>query len=278
MNRVERVLLDSHKPLVGVSLYNYSPSFVEIVGHLGFNVLWIEMEHASLSFSQASDLCRIASGFGLLTMIRIPNSNRENVLRAAECGADILDLPMGNEPEDLRNLVLHACYAPEGKRGFFGSSRAVRYGIFGSIAEEQRRVNRDICLMAQVETQEAVNRLDELCGVSRIDAIFIGPGDLSSSFGVTGELNHRKVSDAVDRIIHSAKQHGKRVAVACRAADAARFVRRGADILFCGSDISCLKSGAQEILRKFGNGTSCNTTAPDAHSSQSRTLPPVGVN
>jgi len=178
------------------------------------------------------------------------DTRRENVLKAAECGPDIIDVPMANSPEVAEDLVRHARYSPQGNRGFFGSSRAVRYGLMGDISEERRRINRELCLMVQIETKEAVDRADDLCSVNGIDAVFFGLGDLSASLGVTGQTDHPSVREAAERSLAIAKGHGKRVAVADSPGSAAIWGRKGADILFCASDIACLKLGAQTIFRK----------------------------
>src|SRR5688572_4696466 len=99
MTMLDEAIEEHGAPLLGVSTYFYDPVFVEIVRYAGFHVVWIEMEHAPISFSEAADLCRIASGNGLLTMIRIPDTRRENILKAAECGPDIIDVPMVNSVE-----------------------------------------------------------------------------------------------------------------------------------------------------------------------------------
>ncbi|MGQ9630931.1 MAG: HpcH/HpaI aldolase family protein [bacterium] len=254
MNRLDEAIHKNGTPLLGMSINRYDPIFVEILASLGFHILWIEMEHGLLTFAEACDLCRIASGLGLLTMIRIPDSRRENVLKAAECGPDIIDLPMANSPEVLEELVRHARYSPQGNRGFFGSSRAVRYGLGNALPEERRRINNQLCLMGQIETREAVDRAEELCSVGGIDAVFLGLGDLSDSLGVVGQTDHPSVRQAAERSLSIAKSKGKRVAVADGPANAAIWTRKGADILFCASDVACLKLGMQTILREIRDG------------------------
>lgn len=267
MNRLDETLSRVGAPLLGIAVHRCDPGFVEMASLLGFHALWIEVEHAPISCREAADLCRLASALGMLTMIRIPDASRDHVLKAAECGPDIIDLPMGNSPEMLAQFVSHARYAPEGNRGFFGSSRAVRYGLDGDIAEAQRRVNRELCLMSQIETREAVERAEELCGVPGIDAIFLGPGDLSTSLGVTGEVRHPSVLAAMEKSVAIAKAHGKRVAIMCAAADVGEWSRRGVDLLFCGSDTACLKTGAQAVL----NGARQSLAASANQSNQNST-------
>lgn len=263
MNRLDETLNRVGAPLLGIAVHRYDLAFVEMAGLLGFHVLWIEMEHVPISYRETADVCRLASALGMLTMIRIPDASRDHVLKAAESGPDIIDLPMGNSPAMLEQLVAHARYSPEGKRGFFGSSRAVHYGLGSDIAAEQRRVNHELCLMSQIETREAVERTEELCGVPGINAIFLGPYDLSASLGLVGDVRHSSVLDAMDNCISIAIAHGKRVATVCAAADVGEWARKGVDILFCGSDTACLKVGAQAVLNDAKQSLAAAAGRPD---------------
>lgn len=142
MNRLHQAIsLADGKPLLGAALYFYDPVFLEIAALTGFKVIWIEMEHAAITFAEAADLCRMAAGTGLLTMIRIPDTRRESVLKAAECGPDIIDIPMAESPDQLTELVRYAKFAPEGTRGFFSTSRALKYGIVDNVPDEQQVLN-----------------------------------------------------------------------------------------------------------------------------------------
>src|ERR1039457_1579562 len=136
MNRLHQAIHDAGaRPLLGAALYFYDPIFLEIAAYMGFKVIWIEMEHAPITFAEAADLCRMATGTGMLTMIRIPDTRRESVLKAAECGPDIIDVPMVNTPTQMDEMLEYARFAPAGGRGYFSVSRAVRYGILNSVNE-----------------------------------------------------------------------------------------------------------------------------------------------
>ncbi len=249
MNRLQRAIHNNGgAPILGAASYIYSPEFLEIAALMGFKAAWIEMEHTFLTFAQAADLCRIASGLGMLTMLRIPDAQRATVLKGAECGPDILDLPMANTPEIVAELVRNARFLPDGVRGFFGSSRAVKFGVPGPVAEEQQRLNRELCLMVQVETREAVDRVDELCQVPGMDAIFLGPADLSASLGVPGQTGHELVFQAAARAIAAARAHGKQAAAGVAPQDVAFWVGQGVDLLFCINDVTAMKMGAAKAL------------------------------
>jgi 4-hydroxy-2-oxoheptanedioate aldolase len=248
MNRLHRAIeLANGKPLLGAALYFYDPIFLEIAAHMGFKVIWIEMEHAAITFAEAADLCRMASGTGMLTMIRIPDSRRESVLKAAECGPDIIDIPMADSPEQVADLVSYAKFAPEGSRGFYSVSRALNYGIVDSVPDQQQTVNSELSLLFQIETVTALSRLEELCSIPNVD-IFIGPSDLAASLGFPGLTSHPKAIAAFTEIVRVARKHNKKIVTACSPADFALWIGLGVDLLFCTNDIACLKAGAQLAL------------------------------
>lgn len=236
-------------PLLGAAVYFYDPIFLEIAARLGYHAAWIEMEHAPISFGEAADLCRIAQGLGLLTMIRVPDCRRESILKAAECGPDIIDVPMANSPDVLEDLVRQAQFAPRGARGFFSVSRALHYGLVDNLAKAQQQINDDLCLMVQIETREAAERAEELCGVDGVD-IFIGPADLAASLGLPGEQGHPLVRQTAARIIAAARRHGKRVATAAGPTDFEFWIDQGVDILFCTNDIVALRTGASQAMEQ----------------------------
>lgn len=250
MNRLRQALKEhGDGPLLGIAIYSYNPLFLEMAARLGFRVIWIEMEHAFITFAEAADLCRMAKGTGLLTMIRIPNAQRENVAKAAECGPDIIDIPMVDSRETMYELIRNARFPPQGERGFFSVSRALDYGLVESVANEQQRLNKELCLMIQVETAKAVERIEEICAVPGIE-VFIGPSDLSASLGVPGQLGHPKVFEAARKTIETAKRNGKLVAVGAGIGEFGFYAKQGVDLLFCGNDIACLRTGMQFALQQ----------------------------
>ena len=249
MTRIRRLLQENPtKPVFGAAVYFNDPVFIEICARLGFQVMWIEMEHAHITFAEAVNLCRISQGCGLLTMIRIPNASRENVLKAAECAPDIINVPMANSAHELHELTRFARFSPVGERGYFSVSRAVRYGVVLDVPAEQQKQNDELCLMAQIETSEAVANREEICSVPRVD-IFIGPSDLAASLGLPGQTGHSRVEEAAQLAIKTAKKYGKVVAVGAQPADFKLWVKAGVDILFCTNDTSCLRIGAQTVLQ-----------------------------
>lgn len=250
MNRLEQAIQNNHgRTLLGAALYFYDPIFLEICAELGYQAIWIEMEHGHITFAEAADLCRMAAGTGLLTMIRIPDTQRANVLKAAECGPDILDVPMIERPEQIDELRKYARFAPEGSRGIFSVSRACRYGVPAQMVATQEAINSELCLMAQIETGSALERIEELAAVPGVD-LFIGPADLAASLGYTGQTAHSAVQAAAEKILRVARAHHKTVATACAPGEFAFWIGLGVDLLFCSNDISCLRQAAGDNLSR----------------------------
>jgi 2-keto-3-deoxy-L-rhamnonate aldolase RhmA len=250
MNRLRKAVeLNGGRTLLGAALYFYDPVFLEVAAHLGYQAIWIEMEHAGITFAEAADLCRMATGSGMLTMIRIPDSRRENILKAAECGPDIIDVAMVDEPSQMKEMLKYGRFAPAGGRGYFGVSRAVHYGVFNSVNETQQSLNRELCLMAQIETTEAMKNLDELASIPGVD-LFLGPADLAASLGHPGETLHPSVRQAATRVVQAARANNKCIASACGPADFKFWLDQRIDLLFCTNDIASLKRGAALALEE----------------------------
>ena len=250
MNRLRQAVQDNGgNTILGAAVYFYDPIFLEICAHLGYKAIWIEMEHGHITFAEAADLCRMATGTGMLTMIRIADARRENVLKGAECGPDILDVPMIERPEQMHELRKYARFAPEGNRGFFSVSRALNYGINELVTSQQRRLNSDLCLMAQIETVDGMHRLEELAAVPDVD-LFVGPADLAASFGLPGQTGHSIVKGAASDIVRAARANGKCIASACAPADLPFWLSLDIDLLFLTNDIACLKKAAADTLEE----------------------------
>jgi 4-hydroxy-2-oxoheptanedioate aldolase len=250
MNRLRKAVESNNgRTLLGAALYFYDPVFLEIAAHLGYQAIWIEMEHAPITFAEAADLCRMASGSGMLTMIRIPDSRRENILKAAECGPDIIDVSMVNQISQMNEMLEYGRFAPAGGRGYFSVSRAVQYGVFDTVNETQQSLNRELTLMAQIETVEALSNLRELAAVPDVD-LFVGPADLAASLGHPGQTLHASVRDAATQIVQAARANNKCIASACGPADFKFWIDQKIDLLFCTNDIACLKRGASLALQE----------------------------
>ena len=225
--------------------------FVEVAARVGYDIIWIEMEHSGMTMRETEDLCRIIDGNGMFSMVRLPGVEREAVLKAAETGASILMAPMTSSVESLRQFVKHARYSPQGSRGYYGISRAMNYGIGGTPAELRKAANDRLLLWAQIETTEALACMDDLCQVDGIDGIFMGPGDLSAEFGVPGITEHSKVMEEVARGPICARRNQRFCGTVCGAEKTRYWGNLGMDMLFVASNVSLHVRGATALRQQI---------------------------
>ncbi|MEX0642907.1 MAG: aldolase/citrate lyase family protein [Pirellulales bacterium] len=238
-------------PLLTLTLNTFDPIFVEVAAQIGVDIIWIEMEHASISLREAENLTRMIQGNGLLSLIRLPNCDREIVLKTAEIGADMLMAPMITHRSDLENLVKFSRYAPQGERGFYVSSRALNYGLGSTLAELRAVANDRLMLWAQVETLPALELLDEFCQVPGIDGIFIGSGDLSSAYGVPGETTDPRVVRAVSRGVEASRRYQKCCASVMPAAEISNWRDCELDMVAIGGNVGFYVAAAKALQEKL---------------------------
>jgi 4-hydroxy-2-oxoheptanedioate aldolase len=253
-------------PLFGLTLNTFDPTFVDIASRFGIDVIWIEMEHSCMTMREAENLCRIVDGNGLLSLIRLPSCERDVALKAAETGVDMLMVPMISSPTELERFVAHARYAPDGQRGFYRYSRAMNYGLGDTVPELRRQANENLMLWGQIETLSALDRLDQLCQVEGIDGLFMGPGDLSSAYGVPGQVTHQRVLDAVRKGVSASRGHGKCAGTVSRPGDAAIWIEQSIDILFVGGNVEFYVKAAEGLRNQLQIAVAASSDCSTARS------------
>ncbi len=241
MTRLQRIRQEKKPvPLLGAAVYFNDPIFIEMYSHRGFSVMCVEMEHSHITFAEAANLCRISQGCGLLTMIRIPNSGRKNVLKAAACAPDIIKLPMANSARNLNELTKYARFAPKAERGFFSVSRAVKYGIVPDVPAEQRKLNDELCLTAQIESAEALKNVEEILPCARRGYLHWALGSRGKSGGAGADWSR---ASAGNRRVGDSGREETREAPGCQFdADGLQVLgKAGVDVLFCTNDTACVR-------------------------------------
>jgi 2-keto-3-deoxy-L-rhamnonate aldolase RhmA len=241
---------DQGRPRVlrGVTLISGATRLAELAGRIGFDTVWIEVEHGPAGFDQVEALCVAVEAGGAIPTVRIPDAQRHHVLRALEVGARILIVPMVNDAETARQIVVHGKFPPLGSRGYNTRSRGVGYGLMDAEASF-RLTNERTQLFAQVETKTAVGNLEAICKVEGLAGIFIGPGDLSVSLGRTGKLADPEVIRVATDCIRRARGWGKHAGILAEPGpllDAA--MSAGADLVFCGGDLSTVAKAWRDLL------------------------------
>ncbi len=223
-----------------------SQDVVRALAAAGFDWAFIDTEHGGFGISEVQDLCRMAVKVGLAPIIRVPELQYGLVARALDCGGEGVIFPRVESPDVLAQAVSWTKFPPEGQRGCGLTPLHIDFEP-ASIAQIMEHANRETLVVLQIETVRALEARDELLSVPHIDAVMVGPVDLSISLGVPGDFEHPKMLDAVEKIFASCRAHG--VAPGAQARNAAlskRWKEMGALFLGCSSEIQMLYEKARE--------------------------------
>ncbi|HWP40100.1 MAG TPA: aldolase/citrate lyase family protein [Tepidisphaeraceae bacterium] len=232
-------------------VYSGSPRLAELAARVGFETVWIEMEHGPADYSVVETLCVAIEAGGAIPAVRVPDGQRHHVLRALEVGARIVIVPMVNTPEQARQVVEFGKFPPLGCRGYNVRSRGVGYGLHPDRQQLFADADARTHLFAQIETRQAVENLPQICQTPGLSGIFIGPGDLSASLGMLGHLDGQAMIQVVRDCVRQARAAGKHAGILItpgRLLDAA--IEAGADLLYYGGDVTELTVAWPRLLER----------------------------
>jgi 4-hydroxy-2-oxoheptanedioate aldolase len=194
------------------------------------------------------NLVRAADVRGMTPLVRVPTNQPATILRLMDTGAMGLHVPWVNSAVEAEAAVRSVKYHPRGQRGLAGV-RAANYGQAGTLAEYTEQANAETLVVIQVETAAAVAQAGEIAAIDGVDGVFIGPSDLSQSYGFPGQPQHPAVQAAMDEIVRAVSKSSAAVGIMVPNAAAAREWReRGARYIAIGLE-AVLAPAAREYLK-----------------------------
>jgi len=224
-----------------------SQDVVRILAAAGFDWAFLDAEHGGFDQETLQDLCRIAVRCGLSPIVRVADLQYSLIARALDCGAEGVIFPRVEDPDLLQKAVSWTKFPPVGIRGMGLTPLHVDFEP-ASIPQIMEHMNREQMVILQIETVKAVEARDELLSVPNIDAVMIGPVDLSISLGVPGEFEHPKMIETVEKIVASCKAHGVAPGAQARnLALAKRWKDMGMTFVGCSSETAMLFDSARAI-------------------------------
>ena len=197
-------MLASGRRLRGVFNSLPSPAIVEMCGYAGFDFVIIDNEHGSADFETTENMLRAARASGIVPVVRCL---RHDISRVLDMGASAVQIPMVASAEEARDLVQQVRYPRGGRRGSAFSPRAAGYGAFPGITHTERS-NAGIALIVMIETPEAVAQAAEIAAVPGVDAVFVGPNDLSHSMGFDNDWKSAPVLGEIERALRAISAAG----------------------------------------------------------------------
>ena len=225
------------------------PGITEIFTRVGFDLIGIDIEHSTISQEQSQRIIAACQAAGVACLPRIASHNKEMARRLLDSGADGLIVPMVESADDVRMIIEWMKYPPVGRRGF-GVGRAQGYGF--DFDAYTKTWNSSSVLIAQIESINAVGRIDEILAVDGLDGVMVGPYDISGSLDVPGQLEHPLVVEAGLKVVKAAQKHGKACATQIIEPDAVqirRAIEQGYTLMVLASDVFILWKWADRIGR-----------------------------
>jgi 2-dehydro-3-deoxyglucarate aldolase/4-hydroxy-2-oxoheptanedioate aldolase len=240
---------DDREPLVGTWLTVGHPTVAELQAELGFDFVTIDAEHAASSLETIENMARAvdAASGGTETLVRVADDNPTHLNRVLDTGVSGVIVPMVETVSQARAVVEATHYPPDGSRGVAGS-RASSYGLH--LEEYFDRANDEVVTVLLIETERGVKNASAIADVDGVDALFVGPADLSATLGEFGN------PDSVDTDISAVIQAGRAAntavgTIALSPDDIERWVDAGFDFHVVGTDAGYLVRGARGLKERY---------------------------
>jgi 4-hydroxy-2-oxoheptanedioate aldolase len=251
-NRVlERIRTDKYVLCSSPTPYP-SPKIPEMMGLIGFDCIWIDMEHQDYSYDQAFNMCLASRACGMEPMIRVRKEGDHSFFRAFEAGATGIMVPHVRTIEEAEWALKFSRFAPVGLRGMDGVEAAAKYSLV-PMQEYMAWTLRETFVLFQVEDKESLDIIDQVAQMDGLDGFFFGPADMSQSLGVPLQFDHPQMLEARKLVGATANKYDKfwGLPVGNAAQAAELYQKEGAQFFNCRSAISLLKAGYQAIRDDF---------------------------
>ena len=185
-----------------------NPAICYLAKNAGLDFVMPDCEHGNYDFETLHDMFITANALGITCFVRVPQGSKDYISRALDTGAGGVMVPLVETVEQARTLVKYAKYPPVGDRGFNAVGPHTNY-LGGKHADVMEQGNAKVIAIAQIETATAIDNIDAIAAVEGLDALLIGPNDLSVSLGIPGELTHPKELEAIAAVAAACKKHSK---------------------------------------------------------------------
>lgn len=243
--------LRQDQPVLVTQLHLIDACVYEMASLMGFDGLWMDMEHHTYSLQTAAELMRAARVGSSDVIARPAKGELMRMQRMLEAGAQGIMYPRCDDAAEAAEVVRWAKFAPQGQRGFDGSGADMPY-MSMPLDEYLVEANRQTFVIMQIEPPHALEGAEEIAAVEGVDVVMLGPADFSILSGIPGQFDHPLVRDATRRIADAARKAGKPWGCPASSPEHARtLLDMGARIIFHMADIVLVRNGLEQVRRDF---------------------------
>ena len=249
---VIKAKLARNEPALLTQLHFTDPSVYELTSLMGFDGIWMDLEHHSYSIETAAHMMRGARVGRSDILARAGKGEFMRIGRLLEAGAQGIMYPRCDDAKEAAEVVRWAKFAPMGKRGFDGGNPDMPYCMM-PMDEYVRLANEQTFILIQLEEAHAVNNAEAIAEVEGVDVLFFGPGDFSVLSGIPGQFDNPLLWKNVEKIAKAAQKAGKHWGTPAMSLDhARRLLDLGARLLTHSADIVLVKQGLERMQEDFG--------------------------
>ncbi len=241
--------LRAGKTLIGCWASLASNITTEILGYAGFDWILIDGEHAPNDYTTFITQLQALKDSPSAPIVRPQWLDPVVIKRLLDIGFYNFLIPFIETPEQATRAVAATRYPPQGFRGVGTNHRGNK---FATIPDYFERINDEICVTVQIESKQGVENAAAIAAVDGVDALFIGPSDLSAAYGVMLKPSRPEVQAAIQQILDGAKKHGKACGILAPVeADARKYLEMGMTFVAVGGDTGLFKSATLNLAQKF---------------------------
>lgn len=240
--------LRAGKPVVGMTVSVPSADVVLQAARSGFDFVWIELEHSGLSLESVRNMVLASQGTPLIPIVRVPVNELWTAKRALDSGALGIVFPFTSTPELAKQAVDACRYQPLGKRGAGAGLASLRWPAPQGYADF---ADKNVLVIIIIEEKRAVDNIDAILDVPGIDVVFVGPNDLSYSYGDRGRQTDR-VKEGIAKVLAAAKQRGIPAGRTTSVGDIKGHIAQGFQLFQASSELSFMAAGARPFLEAAG--------------------------
>lgn len=243
--------LARNEPALGVQLHLTDPSLFELTSSLGFDAIWMDLEHHGYSVETAAHMMR-AARVGVADIVARPGKGEfMRMSRLLEIGAQVIMYPRCDSPEEAAQVVRWAKFAPIGTRGFDGAGPDSDYCTV-PMPKYLAHANQETLVVIQLEEQKSIDQAEAIAAVPGVDLIMLGPADFSILEGFPGEFSHPRVQEARKKVAAAARNAGKHWAATVPSPEQAKeVIEQGCRLLFHNADIVMVLNGLRQMQAQF---------------------------
>jgi 4-hydroxy-2-oxoheptanedioate aldolase len=219
----------------------------EALGNLGLDYITFDMQHTSLESETTQAMIQALSYSPTVPMIRVVSNDLGLINKALDIGAYSVIVPLVNTMDDAARAVRASKYAPEGIRSWGPRRQVIRDSEYAKTA------NNEVMIIPQVETELALKNIEDIVTTEGIDAVFVGPNDLSMSLGVFGQFDSPKFLKAIERVVSTCKAHDVSPGLLAPTGPVETSLQQGFRMIQLGADLGLL---TESVVKKLRNARS----------------------